>query len=332
MRHYSHLSLEEREKLYKMKNNGLSLRAIAVGLNRSHSTILREIKRNTDYSRSLGYLPDTAQSLTSKRIARHGSKLSRHPELKEIIISKMRDNRWSPEMIAGRLKLDGARVTISHESIYQYIYSAEGIKLGLYRYLMCRRPKRNQYYGRKARSNHGIPNRVSISQRPEIKPGEFGHFEADTTFFKGSKSVNLLTMVERKTSFFIAELNESKDSEIIVTKLLRNLINFPRKKRKSVTMDNGKEFTKHEIIRQVSGTPTFFCHPGSPWEKPYVESSHALLHRFIPKNTDPRTLTKGVVQNAVNLLNQLPRKRFNFKTPAEMMEDEPFLTSGALVS
>lgn len=313
-----------------MKNNGLSLRVIGRELNRSHSTILREIKRNTDYSRDLGYLPDTAQSLALKRVSRHGSKLSRYPKLKEIIIGKMRDDRWSPEMIAGRLKQEGAKITISHESIYQYIYSAEGIELGLYRYLMCRRPKRNQYYGRKTRSNHGIPNRVSISQRPEIKPEEFGHFEGDTTFFKGSKSINLLTMVERKTSFFMAELNESKDSEIIAIKLLSNLIKFPRKERKSVTLDNGKEFTKHEIIRQISGTPTFFCHPGSPWEKPYVESSHALLHRFIPKNTDPKTLTKGVVQNAVNQLNHLPRKRFNFKTPAEMLDNETFLTNGAL--
>jgi len=330
MKHYTHFSLEEREKLYKMKKVGLGLREMGRQLKRAHSNISRELKRNSHPDKDIGYLPDSADNLAFQRIARHGSKISRNYELKELVITKMRDDKLSPEMIAGCLKLENAEIRLSHEAIYQYIYSDDGMKLGLYKYLMRRRPKRNQRYGRKTRSNHGISDRISISQRPAISPDEFGHIEADTTFFSGNQSINLLTMVERKTGFLLANLNKSKNSEDTIKKTLANLLKIPKSKRKSLTMDNGKEFVKHMLIRQVLQIPTFFCHPGSPWEKPYVENTHALLHRFLPKNTDPKTLTEEIVQNAVNKLNNLPRKRFGFRTPAEMMANETFLYSGAL--
>ena len=330
MKQYTHLSLDEREKLYIMKNNGESLRNIGKTLNRCHTSLSRELRRNISSNNNLGYLPDTADKLAGSRKAKHGGKISRYPELKCLIINKIKDDRYSPEMIAGKLKNEQVSVRISHETIYKYIYSQEGQELELYQHLMCRRPKRNQKYGRKTRGNHGIPNRVSISQRPAISKDEFGHFEADLTFFTGSGKINLLTMVERKTGFFLAHLNKSKDSENIAVKLLDSLIKFPKKHRKTITFDNGKEFVLHDKIREITGTPTYFCHPGSPWEKPYVETSHALLHRFIPKKTNSKTLTQTKVQYAITKLNNLPRKRFNFKTPAEMLEKEYIYQLGAL--
>jgi IS30 family transposase len=330
MKHYNHLSLDEREKLYLMKKEDKSIRTIAIMLKRSPSSISRELRRNVDVSKNLGYLPDRAHNLSVKRQAKHGTKISRYPELKTIIINRMTHDRWSPQMIAGILKNSGAKRTISAESIYKYVYSPEGSEMELYKQLICRRPRRNQKYGRKTRSNYGIPDRVSISQRPEIKPSEFGHFEADLTFFAGNSKINLLTMVERKTGYFMAELNESKKSDMIGLKLLKNLIRFPKKARKTLTLDNGKEFVMHNKISQITGTPAYFCHPGSPWEKPYVETSHALLHRFIPKKTNSNTLTIEEIKDAVTKLNNLPRKRFNFKTPAEMIAQEKFYNSVAL--
>jgi len=324
MRQYKQLSLEEREKLYLMKKEGKTIRAVAIMLMRSPSSISRELKRNSELSRNLGYLPDRAHNLASTRKANHGTKISRYPELKTIIINRMTYDRWSPQMISGVLKKNAAKITISPESIYKYIYSAEGCGMELYQHLICRRPKRNQKYGRKTRSNYGIPDRVSISQRPEIKPDEFGHFEADLTFFAQNSKINLLTMVERKTGYFMADLNESKKSDMIGLKLLNNLIKFPKKARKTLTLDNGKEFVMHNQISKITETPTYFCHPGSPWEKPYVETSHALLHRFIPKKTNSNTLTLEEIKNAVTKMNNLPRKRFNFKTPAEMIAQENF--------
>jgi len=281
MKRYNHLSLNERENLFDMRNQGLTFIAIGKILNRNGSSLSREYKRNAHYNSNLGYLPDTADKIAKSRKARHGTKISRYPHLKNLILQRMKDDRYSPEMIAGTL--NESDVTISTEAIYQYIYSKEGQDQKLYQYLMRCRPKRNQYYGRKSRSNYGIQDRVSISHRPPIRYGEFGHFEADLTFVKNSKKINLLTIAERKTGYLMAELNETKESENIAVKLIENLVNIPRIYRKTITFDNGREFVMHNKLKEVIGIDTYFCHPGSPWEKPYVENTHALLHRFIPK-------------------------------------------------
>jgi IS30 family transposase len=290
---------------------------------------VREYNRNAK-SVELGYLPDTAQQLAEKRKAKHGRKIDRYPQLKEEIIKLMQEDRYSPEIVAGRLKKRGTKITISHESIYQFIYSQEGAKQQLYKLLMRSRPKRNQHYGRKTRSNYGMPERVSISERPILDPKEFGNFEADLTFFAGNKSINLSTMVERKTGYLVANLNASKHSDNIALKMVHNVLKFSKKHRRSITFDNGKEFVGHQLIKQVTGVSTYFCSPGSPWQKPYVETTHALLHRFIPKKTDAKLLTQEIVNNAITKLNNLPRKRHGFKTPAEMLVEEKIYLRGAL--
>ena len=329
MTKYTQLSQEEREILFIMRKQGMTYRSIAAAMNRDHSALVREYNRNTK-SVELGYLPDTAHQLAKTRKAKHGPKIDRYPQLKEEVIKLMREDRYSPEIIAGRLKEQGAEIRISSESIYQFIYSEEGVKQQLYKLLMRSRPKRNQYYGRKTRSNYGIPERVSISERPILNPNEFGNFEADLTFFTGNKSINLSTMVERKTGYLVANLNNSKHSDNIALKMMHNVMLFPKKHRRSITFDNGKEFVGHQLIKQVTGTPTYFCNPGSPWQKPYVETTHALLHRFIPKKTDAKTLTQEIVENAIIKLNNLPRKRHGFKTPAEMLVEEKIYLRGAL--
>ena len=123
------------------------------------------------------------------------------------------------------------------------------------------RPKRNQHYSLKTIDDYGIPERVSISQRPALDPKDFGNFEADLTFFKGSKSINLSTMVDRKTGYFMANLNATKHSEPIALKLLRNVLIFPRTKRKSITFDNGKEFAEHPRIVIALKSTTYFTDP-----------------------------------------------------------------------
>ncbi len=330
MTEYTQLSQEEREKLFLLKKQDLSLRTIGKIMHRSHSTLSRELNRNSCEIKSLGYLPDRAHQFASFRKAKLGLKIDRYPWLKQEIIKLMQEDRYSPEIIAGRLKQQGSNVTISAETIYQFIYSQEGIKQQLYKLLMRSRPKRNQCYGRRTRSNYGIPERISISERPALNPQEFGNFEADLTFFAGNKSINLSTMVERKTGYLVANLNVSKHSDNITLKMMYNVMHFPRKHRRSITFDNGKEFVGHQLIKQITGISTYFCSPGSPWQKPYVETTHALLHRFIPKKTDAKTLTQEIVNNAITKLNNLPRKRHGFKTPAEMLIEEKIYLRGAL--
>ena len=165
----------------------MKYRDIAIQLKRSHSALVREYNRNIK-SVELGYLPDSADMLAKARKASYGLKIDRHPGLKEEVIRLMRYEGYSPDIVAGRLKSNGAKVRISSEAIYQFVYSNEGIKLELYKSLIHRRPKRNQHYGRKTRSDYGIPERISISQRPALDPNDFGNFEADLTFLKHSRS------------------------------------------------------------------------------------------------------------------------------------------------
>jgi IS30 family transposase len=191
-----------------MRQQGTTFRGTGKLLKRSGLSLSREYKRNNLVQKNLGYLPDTADKLAKERKAKYDCKVVRYPELQTLILKRMSVDRWSPEIIAGTLKAEHAKIRVSTETIYQYIYSIAGQNLELYQYLMRARPKRNQLYGRRTKSNHGIPDRVSISQRPEVKKEEFGHFEVDLTFFKGSSSINLLTMVDRKTGFLMADLNE----------------------------------------------------------------------------------------------------------------------------
>ncbi len=237
MTKYTQLSQEEREKLFIMRKKGMNYRNIAILMNRNHSTLVREYNRNL-HSIELGYLPDSAHRLALDRKAKHGRKIDRYPLLKNQIIKLMQEDRYSPEIIAGRLKEQGAKTLILHETIYQFIYSEEGIKLQLYKSLIRSRPKRNQHYGRRTRSNYGIPERISIKERPVLNPKEFGHFEADLTFFTGNKSINLSTMVERKTGYLVANLNNSKHSDKISFNMMSNVMLFPRKHRRSITFDN----------------------------------------------------------------------------------------------
>ena len=127
---YNHIKQEEREKIYLLYQKGESLSKISTTMNRAVSTISREIKRNS--SQSLGYIPDRAQQKAEKRRYKLRSKIARHPQLKAYIIEKLSHDKWSPEIIAARIKMANSSVHISHETIYKFIYSLEGqlAKLG----------------------------------------------------------------------------------------------------------------------------------------------------------------------------------------------------------
>lgn len=316
MRKYKQISEQERFVIYKCLKNKESIGTIAKVLLRNKSSISREIKRNT-LNRYLGYLPDSAQILSAKRKARHNHKIDRHGSLKDYMINGLL-KKWSPETIAGRMKREKHRVTISHESIYQYIYEAGGKKLGLYRLLVNGRAKRRAHYSRKKRTC-GIPDRVSIHQRPPIigSRKEFGHLEGDLTFFKNHRSQNLSVLVEKQSRFLFLVKNTSKATRVVIDGIERIIGTNMPKTFKSITFDNGSEFSSHNRLKQKL-VETYFCDPGSPWQKGQVERSIAILHRFLPKNTDPGTLSNEVLSRVADQFNCLPRKCLRFMTPAEV--------------
>ena len=314
---YTQVTLDEREKIFQFLKTEISLTKIAELLGRNKSTISREIARNK--SEKLGYLPDRANNLAIGRKNRQISKIEKYPDLKKYIIDRLSLDKWSPESIAGRMKIEQYDIKISHETIYQYIYSAYGQKAKLYQHLMLARPKRQLKYSRRKRE---IPAIYKIANRPEFinNRSEFGHFEGDLTFFKGSRNGNLAVLTERisRKSFIVK--NDNKSSNTVMLGLIgETKNNILPANIKSVTFDNGGEFARFGLF-SMCGIKTYFCDPGAPYQKGQVERTNAILHKFIPKKTDFNAINSDNVISANEKLNNLPRKCLNYLTPNEIWD------------
>lgn len=227
--------------------------------------------------------------------------------------------KWSPNAIAGKLKLDkNIALYISTESIYIFIYTSPiAAKLKLYNYLPSKRYKR-QERGKRCQRNI-IPQRVSIHKRDVVATQklEIGHFEADLTFHKGNQSMNIGVLVDKKSQKVSLVLNNSKRSKTVTAGFLRKIATLPNSVRKTMTMDNGKEFVGHVAYR-LSGFKTFFCDSYRPRQKALVEKMNSMIHRILPKNTDITTVTQKCLDKVAKILNNMPRRIFGYKTPNEI--------------
>ena len=310
---YIKLSLEEREKIYLLQQNKYSIRQIAKQIGRAPSTIKRELDRNCA---AIGYLPDSAHKFYLNRRVKQQTKLAKNPRLKAYVIARLKEDKWSPEGISGRLKVHEDIGTISHESIYQFIYSREGQKMKLYANLMYRRPKRQLQYTRINRPV--VPEDIRISGRSEVinNRSEFGHFEGDLTFMKGSCSNNIISLLERKSRKTFLIRNDNKASISTISKITKRVKSLPETCVKSMTFDNGGEFKRYAILGLI-GVNVYFCNPHSPWQKGSVERMHVFLHKYIPKKSDIRFVTMEMIEKVENKLNNLPRKCLNYLTPNE---------------
>jgi IS30 family transposase len=312
MKEYNHLNLKMRKEIYQLWLRGLGIRAIARLIGRDASTVSREIRRNID---DIGYLPDTAHIKYQKRRFHRKKKILNAAMLTEYIIEKIRMH-WSPEQISGRMKLDEMPFYASTETIYQFIYSDAGKALMLYPFLRYSQSKRGQLYGRKIRSQN-IKDRVSIHERPPTIDTrlEIGHFEGDLTFFHGNRSANLTVLAERFSRLTVLIKNQSKQTDDVIGKILERVRGVPMK---SITFDNGSEFSAHTRLRQEYNLATYFCDPGSPWQKGTVENSISRLHRFIPKNSDLSDWSNTEIGRIEAKINSIPRKTLGFLTPFEV--------------
>jgi IS30 family transposase len=313
MQKYTQIKINEREKIYRLRCEKLSIRQIAVELERSPSTICRELRRNSD---KIGYLyPEDAEKQTRSRKAKYKNKVTRNNELKLYVIEKTKQY-WSPGAIAGRWNKEHPDQTITAETIYKFIYSKEGQALRLSEYLM-RKKKRRGMLRRSRAASPSIKFRVSIDERPKHieKRKEPGHFESDLVFNKGSMSANILTSIERKSRKIFAVKQESKNSSDTIENLKKTIGAYA----KSCTFDNGKEFAEHHALHK-RGTSTFFCDPHSPWQKGSIEHANGLLRRFLPLSLPASSISQDLVQHAVDIINNIPRKLLNFLTPKEQFD------------
>ena len=319
--HYSQLGLKERFVISQLHEAGLSIRMIGEQIGRCASTISRELRRNAQIHSSWqgGYDPERAMHLAARRRRWDKRfKLLRQPDLQRLVKQRLAMGH-SPAQIVGRLTLDAATMTISHESIYRFIEHRIAQKDYSWHRLL---PKAKYYRGRR-RKKGGPPSKtfkhyVSIEQRPqEIASRKTpGHWEADLMAFRQNTQV-MLIVHDRMSRKIFATRQPNKGAEAVRDQLCKTLGKLPKTMRKSITYDNGTEFARHHEVNQRIHTQSYFCHTHSPWEKGGVENAIGRLRRFLPRKTNLDTLKPNAIQKWINIANNTPRKCLGYLTPNE---------------
>jgi len=317
MKKYSHLSLTERELISFHKAQGKSINDIGRLLNRSGSTISRELKRNAPPVNKNYYVGYRAHVRSKTRISNSHKRQKLKNDLIQDYVKKKLNLGWSPEQISGRLHLDHPGDSISYEAIYQYIYKEQRELIKSLPRGHKRRQKRG--HSKKHRNSH-IPNRVSIEDRPEDinSRKEAGHWESDTLGSRLSKAA-LVVNVERKTRVTLISKIDYKISFNTRDSIIRRLSALPQKLRQTITYDNGYENTLHDDVNKALQIKSYFCNPNASWEKGTVENTNGLIRRFFPKKTDFLIISENEVQLVEFLLNTRPRKCLNYLTPYESL-------------
>jgi IS30 family transposase len=323
---HTELDLRERRAIEDMLIAQVPVSKIAAEIGRHRSTVYREIKRNYFNDEELpelnGYYGVVAQREASKRRARR-RKLVRLEVLRAHVIAQLKIG-WTPEQIAGRLGYDDQPIRVSHETIYAYVYSAEGQSEQLARHLPSRRKKRQPRYARRPRGQVFPPDR-SIHERPDyVKTREtFGEWEGDLMIFERSQgSMNVASLVERKTRFAVLFRNNDRSSTHFVNKLMDVMEPLPQPARKSITFDRGFEFRAWRKLESGIGTESWFCDPQAPWQKGSVENLNKRARRYLPRDTQLAALSNRNMKAICDRLNGTPRKCLGWRTPAEAFREE----------
>lgn len=317
------LNIEEREQIYYYLALKKSFREIGQLLNRSHTTISREIKKN----RKDGvYTPSTANLHTLLRYKRCGrrNKIDQNIELFDEIFQKY-FKKWSPEQISGYLKdkyKGNLQMQISHESIYKFIYAhARGeLKKHLLKYMRQKRKlRKNRKLSHEKRGQ--IPDLLSIHQRPyEIENRAVpGHWEGDLLMGKDHKTA-LGVLVERTTRFVMLVPLKGKKAEDVKEAFVDQFIEIPEDLKGSLTYDRGKEMMLHKQFTEDTNIPVYFADPHSPWQRGTCENTNGLIRDFFPKGTDFNKVSYEEIKHVQDMLNERVRKTLNWKSPEFMFK------------
>jgi transposase, IS30 family len=314
----SHLTSEQRYTISVLLSQGMSQRFIASTLNRSPSVISREIKRNCD-GRSGKYSADLAVRKCQSRHELKPKYRRLTDEMKAYIIAHLED-KLSPEQIVGISKLHG-RDCVSHEWIYQMIWTNKRRNGKLHKHL---RNIGKPYSKRGAlKDKRGkIINRRDISERPRIVETRerLGDLEIDTIIGKNHKKA-IVTINDRKTGVLKMGKVEIRNSQTVASKAIELLMPI-KSLLHTITADNGTEFRDHETIANQLDIDFYFAKPYRSWERGSNENLNRLIRQYIPKGTDFDTITDEFIMFVQQKLNDRPRKRFGFKSPNMMFNQE----------
>ena len=341
---YKHLNIKERVMIETIMKEQLevygkvNITSIAKKLNRSKSTISREIRRNrfvvvTEVFNkdsifkkkkviTFEYESTEANEKALKKQKEKGTsriKLLYNKQLIKEVNRLLKEEGKSPDIVAYKIRENKTfNVKVSTNTIY------DGIRKG-YLEVSTKDRKRMKDKSRRCRvERNKIPESKkdrSIELRPDYINNrvEFGHFEMYLVLGKQGKDKEcLLTLTERKTRFeIVIKLNNKSSSEVIraVKSMKENLKGYSSEIFKSITTDNGSEFSRYEEIEEILGTMVYFCHPGASYEKGTNERHNGMLREYIPKGSDISKYSAEDLDRIVSKLNDLERKKLNYYTP-----------------
>ncbi len=314
------LTLAEREEISRGIAAHQSARSMARLLGHSASTVSRELSRNGGYDGYRAALADETAWARARRPKR--CKLANSARLRQAVASKLRLN-WSPEQVAGWLKRahpDDESYHVSHETIYRSLFvQARGVlKKELLGYLRSRRTiRRSKQAGLNGDGRGEIKDIVSIRQRPAAVEDRAvpGHWEGD--LLTGSKNSYVATLVERHTRYVMLAKVANKDTQTVISALIKQAKKLPNELYKSLTWDRGKELTDHRRFTLATNIDVYFCDPQSPWQRGSNENTNGLLRQYFPKGTDLSVHSQAHLNKVARQLNERPRETLQFETPAE---------------
>jgi IS30 family transposase len=322
--HPRYLSLVEREELRDLHRGGMSVRAIAAAMNRSPSTISRELRRNTISAR--GYMPHTAHRASVERRCRPRSpKLVGHAELRDYVEAKLK-KRWSPQQISNRLRKDfpdSPEMRVSTETIYQaiYVHARGHLKRDLARQLRRGRLARKPHRDPNSRRPRFVDPMTPIAKRPAHVEDRSvpGHWEGDLIIGAEGGSA-IVTLVERASRMLLlGHVGKERNADAVRDSLIEATAALPEVLRGTLTWDQGSEMAEHRSFSMAADMDVYFCDPASPWQRGTNENTNGLLRQYFPKGTDLSKHDLDDLKRVAIELNDRPRKALDWDTPAERL-------------
>ena len=301
---YKHISTEQREIIFLERNKGTTLQDIGAICGLDKSSVSRELKRNGGIE---VYRPSIATTAYLHRREACKRKLKLESgKLRDAVMDGLR-NHWSPEQIVNRDKL-----TLSYSTVYR------SIRTGVLPFTVVKllRRKGSAYNYNDSEKRGKLSGFKSIDSRPQVvaNRSRLGDWEGDTIVGKNNHGA-ILTLVDRKSRFLIAEINDNRRAGSIHALIVDSVGCYPCH---TITVDNGKEFARFDEIENDTGAEVYFAHPHSPWERGLNENTNGLIREFIPKKSDFATLSDAYIRQVTTLINNRPRKSLNWLTPAEV--------------
>jgi transposase, IS30 family len=306
----------ERAVLAELLKMNVSKREIARRLGKHHSTIYRELARNTG---PVGYIYQEAQQRTDvRRWLRRRQRKMNDPRLRKYVCRRLKQ-LWSPDQIAGRRALECRRRSeprVSRQTIYTWIRQ---------RPAEAKRWRRCLRFGvarRKRREDAGrLPNAVRIDGRPAIVASRrrFGDWEGDTIVGRAHAS-GLVSLVERKSGFTLLARVTNGRAATVRTATQERKAPLPASLRRTMTFDNGKEFAAHQELSTATGLTIYFAQPYAAWQRGTNEHTNGLVRQYVPKGTDFQATSHRALAAIESSLNDRPRKRLGYRTPREVLQ------------